>query len=375
MTKTATKWIGEFDLLRGFAILAIVTIHAGAFYNTIDASNIIVPIVSYLTHLADFGVPVFFFVSGFVLTLRYFDASDMKGFYRRRLSVIILPYLAFSALYLIYNFITIPDYTTSTAAWSVVLFNTTGIFWFIAVLLQFYILFPLLTRWQRSSEQRGRGWEMLAVSTAAYVAWYAFLLEPVAAAIDSVAQPVPGFGDIVAGRIFIGFLPFFALGIWAQRSPSWESWVKRLGSPIVVPIVLLLAVLLTVLGSGFWWYMLVLPFSALMLGPLYRMSRWLLDRKGVLNGAFRTMGTYSYGIYLIHILVIAVIVNRLWSVGIFADQWIFYVILLVGTMVLSIAALFVLNLLPFGPLLTGMRARTRARKRPADVREARQRQV
>lgn len=375
MTKEGIKWIDEYDLLRGFAILAIVTIHTGAFYNTIDASNMIVPIVAYLTHLADFGVPVFFFVSGFVLTLRYFDVLDMKGFYRRRLNVIVLPYLAFSALYIAYNFITIPDYTASMAAWSIVLFNATGIFWFIAVLLQLYLLFPFLMRWQRSSERRGRPWEMLAASTVAYVIWYAFILEPVAAAIDAVAQPVPGFGDIVATRVFIGFLPFFALGIWAQRSPYWEVLTKKLGSLIVVPIVLAVAVLLTILSSGFWWAMAVLPFTVLILGPLYRLSRWLLSRKGVMNSAFRTMGEYSYGIYLAHILIIAVIVNRLWAVGIFADQWGFYLILLIGTIVLSIAVLFVLNLLPFGTLLTGVRSRTRVLRKSEEAGKVRQRGV
>jgi len=362
MTEKAATWIGEFDLLRGFAILAIVTIHGGSFYNTIDGSSPIVPIAAYLTHLSDFGVPVFFFVSGFVLTLRYFDASDLKGFYRRRLATIAVPYLAFSVLYIGYNFITMPDYTISQAAWSIVLFDATGIFWFIAVLLQLYLLFPLLMRWQRSSERRGRGWEMLAVSTFAYVIWYAFLVEPLAAAIDSIAQPVPGFGEIVAARIFIGSLPFFALGIWAQRSPSRESWTDRLGSFALVPVARVFAGVLTFLGSGTWWALAVLPFSILMIALLYRLSRWLIARGGLTTGAVSTMGTYSYGIYLAHMLMIAVIVNRLWAVDIFADQAIFYLLLLPGTIVLCIALLFIMNLLPYGTMLTGVRTKSKPHK-------------
>lgn len=373
MTGT-TKWIGEFDLLRGFAILGIVVIHSFSYYNTIDPSDLIVPVASYITHLADFGVPVFFFVSAYVLTLRYFNEMDLKNFYRKRLSVIVLPYLAFSALYIVYNFMTISEYSASRAAWDVVLFNATGIFWFIAVLLQLYLLFPLLTRWQRSSERRGRGWEMLAVSTFAYIVWYLFLLEPTAAAIGSIAQPVPDFGEIVASRIFIGYLPFFALGMWAQRSPSWESMVTKLGSMVLLPVALLLAGVLTLLGSGPWWALVVLPFTVVMLGQLYRLSRWVMGRRSVADRVFRTMGTYAYGIYLAHMLVIAVVVNRLWAVGIFADQAVFYILLLVGTVALSIAALFVLNLLPFGTMLTGVRTKGGLRKRSPELREARQRQ-
>jgi len=362
MTRTAVKWIGEFDLLRGFAILGIVVIHSFSYYNTIDAGDPIVPVAAYLSHLADFGVPVFFFVSAFVLTLRYFDITDLGAFYRRRVSVIALPYLAFSALYIAYNFVTVPEYTATRAAWDIVLFNATGIFWFIAALLQLYLLFPLLTRWQRSSERRGRGWEMLAVSTLAYIIWYLFLLEPIAAAIGSIASPVPDFGTVVAGRIFIGYLPFFALGIWAQRSPAWEAWVDRLGSLALLPAALLLAALLTMLGSGAWWALAVLPFTLIMLGQLYRLSRWLMARRGAMDRVMTTMGTYAYGIYLSHMLVIAVVVNRLWAAGIFADQAAFYALLLIGTVVLSIALLFVLNLLPFGTMLTGVRTRKRPRK-------------
>ena len=48
--------------------------------------------------------------------------------------------------------------------------------------------------------------------------------------------------------------------------------------------------------------------------------------------------------------------------GHFADQAIFYLILLPGTIMLSMAALFLLNLLPFGERLSGVRVKARRRE-------------
>lgn len=360
MPREKAGWIREFDYLRGFAILAIVTIHVMAYSNTITVPSLIPVVSDFLSHLADFGVPVFFFVSGFVLSLRYFDVQGMRTFYHRRLSSILIPYIAFSSLYIVYNLYTIPGYTVERALWSLLLFDATGIFWFIAVLLQFYFLFPLLTRWQHSSERRGRSWEMLAVSIALYIIWYLFLVTPLAQGLDTLAQPVAGFGGLVAARLFPGYLAFFVLGIWAQRTPAtWDAWIARTGSLTVIPLILLLVVALQFLRLGPIWALLVLPFTILMLGPLYRASRWLMRRQGALARSTRAIGTYSYGIYLAHMLAIAVVVNRLWALGIFADQAIFYLILLPGTIMLSMAALFLLNLLPFGERLSGVRVKAR----------------
>lgn len=360
MVRERGGWLDELDYLRGFAILAIVTIHVGAFYTTIGYPSIVGDVANYLTHLADYGVPVFFFISGFVLAMRYFERLDVRSFYRRRLVFILPPYLAFSALYLVYDHYAFGTSSISEAAWSVALFNAVGIFWFVAVLLQLYLLFPLLTRWQRRSEARGRPWEPMAVSLALYAAWYGVLEGWTADALNAIAQPVPGFGEIVAGRVFLVSLPFFVLGIYLQRQPEvTSSLYRRAGTAAFVPVALGLAVVLTFLGQGFWWALVVVPFSVIMLALLHRASVALVGRPVPGSRLVRTMGVYSFGVYLVHILVIAAVVNRLWAVGLGAEDAVFYILLMLGTVLGSIAFLFIVNLLPFGERLTGVKASSR----------------
>jgi len=341
---------------------------SGRFSNTITVPSIIPPINNYLTHLADFGVPVFFFVSGFVLSLRYFNSLDMKGFYRRRLTVIVLPYLAFSALYIIYNFFTVADYTAGRALWSIVLFDATGIFWFIAVLLQLYLLFPLLTRWQRASEARGRGWVDAGSVHGGVRAVVRLLSRP----HRRRARRHRSAGPRVRrhrGRADLHRLPaLLRPGHLGAADPAGVGGVDS-----AVPARPAVGAGRAAHGPGaglvssqvYLWALLVLPFSVLMLGLLYRLSRWLAARQGAMSRSVRTRwGSTPYGIYLAHILVIAVIVNRMWAAGLSSEQgYILPSSVLIGTIVLSIAALFVLNLLPFGELLTGVRSKARLRKR------------
>lgn len=366
----AKGWIGEFDLLRGFAIMAIVFIHIGAFSLTIDHTSVITPVAIYLTHLADFGVPLFFFISGFVLTLRYFRPVVLRTFYRKRLMMVIPPYLAFSAVYALYNYVSLDQTSMYRAAWSFVLFDSAGVFWFLAIIVQFYLLFPFLVRWLTRLEAQGQSWKFLAYTGGLYVAWWAALYQLTALGINAVWQPVPGLGYIVADRLFPGFLLFFALGIYASRSPRLTSeTATTLGKTYMVIPALALAAALALLNTGFVWYMVVVPFSLIMFALLARLSRWITTAGGAAFRSLRTVGEYSFGLYLIHVLVIAVVVNRLWAWGLQADDAFFYLILFPATVLIGILALYVLNWIPLGHYISGVRVK-RSRRRKSERAES-----
>lgn len=97
------------------------------------------------------GVPVFFSVSGLVLAYNYRKRKfSIKRFYKRRVFYIGIPYLIWAAVFLITfvgrerPFRDLPHvfltylYQTATGTWLTL--------WFIYVLFQFYMLFPLLIK-------------------------------------------------------------------------------------------------------------------------------------------------------------------------------------------------------------------------------------
>jgi len=115
-----------------------------------------------LLHVAREG---FLFVSACMLTYGYYRLAwaDLGRFWRRRLLAVGLPYLAWT---LIYFFINLPSLHASAggAAERFAILALTGYsqLYFLVVLLEFYVVFPLVLMLLRRTE--GHHWEVLGVS-------------------------------------------------------------------------------------------------------------------------------------------------------------------------------------------------------------------
>lgn len=350
-----SSWLGELDYLRGFAIIAIVAIHVLAFSTVIDHPNAVSPFTDYFKHLADFGVPLFFFISGFVLTMRYYDHMDRREFYRRRVLSILPPFLAFSAVYMAFNWFVLGQRSISDQLGSLILFDAVGAFWFVAVILQLYLLFPFLIKYYKRTEEAGRSWLLPLACLAIYVIWYG-ALEDWSDITLGAGGPLGQAPMTLVHRLFLPYLLFFVAGIYAFRNRAMIGrWTASLSVwPAAVPA-LLLALALQLLGSGLLWSLVLLPFAALMGALLYRISRSLRAHQGAASGSIRTIGVYSFGLYLVHMLAIAVVVNRLHALGFGAEDALFYILLLSGTIALSIVVIYVLDHLPYGKYISGIK--------------------
>lgn len=64
------KRIGEVDYLRGFAVLAVIAIHTSSNSQILNLNLLLIVnlIIDVFSH---FAVPLFIFISGFVLSLNY----------------------------------------------------------------------------------------------------------------------------------------------------------------------------------------------------------------------------------------------------------------------------------------------------------------
>ena len=356
MADPAKGRIKELDIMRGFAILGIVAIHAGSYSEAITWPSAIPSVTDYIAHLADFAVPLFFIISGFLLAARPVKPGERRGFYRRRLMTVVPPYLFFSAVYLAYNYWAMRQTDLVQAAWSILLFDAVGVFWFLGAMIQMYLLFPFLSAWLERLIFRRRAWMLLAVSGALYVAWYAFLSGAIAEGINALGVPVDDLGGRLTGFLFPGYLLFFALGMYLARTPA--PGLRSIGDISPVPlgaVVLALPIGLQLIDSRFWWAMAVVPYSILASALVLRASTYLASRPGRTYALMDLLGRYSFGIYMIHILALAIAANRLWAVGLNAGDVSFYVLLYLIAVAISLLALFVLNLLPYGTVVSGVR--------------------
>ncbi|WP_243671060.1 acyltransferase [Methanoculleus chikugoensis] len=142
---------GRSNTCGGVAALAVIAVHVSMNYTRIPAVNLLALLDVFIYISAHFAVPVFIFVSGWVLAARYAGDYSPGEFYRRRAKTILPPYLFFTALYLLVaveggtiGFSGVPSLERVVEA--LLLGNAAYHLWFFVLIIQLYLLFPLIIR-------------------------------------------------------------------------------------------------------------------------------------------------------------------------------------------------------------------------------------
>jgi len=134
------KYLREIDYLRGFAIISVLMEHTGLLRFESDYN---------FNALTNFGVPTFLIISGLVLTYVYRGKKlDLKRFYKRRILYTLVPYFIWAFIYTLVWLRPRPT-DVSSFLFEFVTRTLTGnwiTLWFIVVIFQFYLIFPLLLK-------------------------------------------------------------------------------------------------------------------------------------------------------------------------------------------------------------------------------------
>ncbi len=143
MTKSR---IGEIDILKGIAIIAVLMIHTTS--NAVvqlNKSSLSYIIFAIINRLSQFAVPAFIFASAMLLMYNYGDGCDWKLFYKRRLKNVLMPYAVWTIIYGAYLHIVHHVPLRSILTIKNIFFG--GMFYhlyFIVIIVQLYVLFPVL---------------------------------------------------------------------------------------------------------------------------------------------------------------------------------------------------------------------------------------
>lgn len=327
--QTAAKkvHIPEIDILRTIAILAVIMIHSTGFMLTKTAkdSGSYLP-YSFLQNLSAFAVPVFLFVSGFVLFYSYLDkpltSRTLGSFYRKRILTAVVPYLAFSVIYYVVrhrsdpNLLTLP--TLRHFGYLLLAGQAYTHLYYMIVIIQFYLLFPLLLYAMKKIKS-----PLIVLAVSALLQWaYYFVNREVIVKLTNIPEVFHQTGDF-----FTSYLAYFMFGAFlAAHSGRFMAFAKyeapfRNGLTRFIPWIFILAVWF---GTGIYyayinymgaahkvwatsqtfqsvWFVYNLSSGVV----LFRLSFWLYRRLGSRwRQALLSIGQCSFGVYLLHPLVL-----------------------------------------------------------------------
>ena len=371
--------VAEWDVLRGIAFLAIVLQHSiGQFANRKDTSLFDAYTLAAIYHFIKFGVPAFVLLTGAALVYNYYGKLNYPTFIRKRSIDILVPYFLWTVIYYVYMF---PEESIHFQWFKEVglqvLTPTLGYhFWFILMIFQFYLLFPLFLKgltWakERRDQNETRTLNPLLVFTGLgymLLMWVSYKYLPYHASSYS------GFLQyLITNRNsnFLFYSFYFIFG--AVIAIELERWRKIIKGSFRWNIILFIvaygwAGYELFIGTGYslpinlnWSTtlkpsMFMLVFSELI--ALYMIGMKVTQKNNWINTLTSWVGKYSYGAYLVHALVLGELIKFIDALHLMypALNQHYVLVTFVAFLIVSVVSTltcFMLSKIPFGRYLIG----------------------
>ena len=277
----------NIQMFRAIAIIAVVMIH------TTPAGQWQV----FCKPFINFAVATFIFLSGYLTKT---DNDNWLKFYIRRITRVLVPYIIWTAIY------SIPDIRSagpSALVKNLLCANATTTLYYIFVYIQFVLLTPLLGKLAKSP-YRHLGWLIAPLSVILF-------------------KYIPVFGDIQLGKhieLFwndacLGWFTFYYLGlILGNRIIDRQFNIRNLA-------VLYCASLLLQMAEGYLWFTVdpagcgsQLKLSSILSSTIFMLIIYCVLERCASRGnrgsnepksrLLCSIGDYSFGIYLVHMMVL-----------------------------------------------------------------------
>ncbi len=290
------------DLIRVVAIYLVVVVHvSGQLTNAWGKISLGQWLIADVYGgIARVCVPLFFMISGYLLLPR---SESLGAFYAKRIPKILIPLIVWSLIYLGWYCGGHPGACTPNFVWNLFLVQGTYYhLWFLYSLLSIYLILPVLRLLVRPDTDQRLLWYLIAL-------WLIF--QPMV----SLANKFWNFSINLSAPLAPGFTGYFVLGYLLGEVALSRARV------ILAAVIGTVGTLATILGTylmtsasgkfdGFFYDFLALG-VVLASGAAFILLRWLSEKEPftspIVHTATRTLAISTFGIYLIHVLVIEVL--------------------------------------------------------------------
>lgn len=297
--------LGEIEITRGMAILAVLLIHiTGLPIRVLEPDSSSYLFYTLINRGMQFAVPLFLMISALVLAYGTGLGKEIPWgkFYLKRWQRAVVPFLVWTTLYLALRFFILQDIHYVTLKQGILWYGFgKGFFhlYFLSVVIQFYLLFPVIHKlWRRYKPNFIAALFIFGTAQVAFY-WVNKLY---------IYQHFSYPGSLVFSYIFpIG------MGLWmGYNTECWLAWWKKyrvfiLTAALAAGIFYInrhFAILDKVKISTFYFQMAwALYVTALGICMIF-LAKWLGGKADAISSSlsrrFIKVGQLSYGVYLIH---------------------------------------------------------------------------
>jgi peptidoglycan/LPS O-acetylase OafA/YrhL len=367
----ANVWLQGIQYFRAIAVLEIIVLHVTGLVGFTDLTVLSLQKVLIFTFagFTSFAVPHFIFISGVVLYNKYNEGFSLSTFYKKRFSSVLPPYLVWSTFYYFYPLVILTLYSAllpnrwfgptsygsglNLSGYVAGLAVGVGHLWFILLIMQFYLLYPLLARMYNRFCKKPI--YVLSLLLLVQVAFSSLLL-----------TTAPNAFQVV----FLSGIFYFVFGFFiAEHYETLKQKVTRVSlksiSLVVVLATICYAVIFyhipwvsnaasAVISPWTWLYQILGPFYCLLLIIFYlRISLGLGEPNRLFARYLEKIGEDSFGIYLTLFVFLTAFTFVLIRVGVNYDNLLFYPTLALLVLISSYWSVQVLYHLPFSAIVVG----------------------
>lgn len=346
--KANIQWL---DTLRTLATLGVIVIHISSpIINMAFAGNMNHWwIGNVLMSLTRYAVPMFLMLSGATMITREYD---VKEFYKKRLTRVILPFLFWMVVYFFFRYFTLPVKNPPTGissilSWAGNLFLNEGVskhFWYIYMIIFIYLFVPILGKFARSVKS-----SVMLVILAIWIciAVYSTRFPANMYQFTSTARLVKYV--IYAGYLFLGY--FLYKNIEINKNQRIAA-LLIFASTVAVSAIYTYAVSISKKSADQSIYNYLSFNTILQTASLFILIKNVSLKSNILQKLNATISDYSYGIYLVHVMVLGIFYNH----GIFwtmAHPLISVPVVFILTLITSFITISILRKIPYGKYISG----------------------
>lgn len=278
-------WI---DVLRAFACICVLLVHSPAKYDGHIPGQYVLAPCNYL--FMAWGVSVFFMISGALL---FYKAQDLKTFYKKRFSRILIPIVVWSIIYIFFDDLFYQsDKSHLHRILMIPLTQQTALLWFMYTLVGIYLIAPVISTWLSTCSKRDV--EIILGL------WGITLLLPYLKLLDPDCAKIVGMNGVLHN--FYGFVGYSLLGYYLRKYVTIHilSWkylllvIFAFGFPLFIFVTKVLPI--DILNDS------MSISAALMSVVAFLFFKDLNYKEGWILASILKVAEFSFGIYLCQML-------------------------------------------------------------------------